>query len=378
MDKQLIKRFVILGAFLIILFGGIFGWRAIVAAKTQAAMADMGNPQVTVSAAPVRQTEWPSELQATASLQAVQGAMLTPQLAGMVTDIGFDSGAKVEKGQLLVQLNDATQRAQLQNDESALKLAKTKLAQQRTLYKHHNVSQLALQEAETAYTQARAAVSSDHATIAKLQVRAPFTGHLGLRQVSLGQYVDTSTSVVNLQQWNPIYAVFQIPQQQLARLATGQRVVLGVDGLKQAQFTGKLTAIGAQVESGTRNVRVQATLANPDGVLRPGMFGEVTVRTGQGRQVLAVPDSAITYNTYGSYVYVIAQGKQGLVAKEQNVQTGESRNGLTVVTRGLEAGERVVTSGQVKLHPGATVSVAPSTAASPTAASTTLAPGSSS
>lgn len=368
MDKQLIKRFVILGAFLIVLFGGIFGWRAIVAAKTQAAMASRGNPQVTVSAAPVRQAEWPSELQATASLQAVQGTMLTPQLAGMVTHILFDSGAEAEKGQLLVQLNDATQRAQLQNDESALKLAKTKLAQQRTLFKQHNTSQLALQEADTAYTQARAAVSSDHATIAKLQVRAPFTGHLGLRQVSLGQYVETTTPVVDLQQWNPIYAVFQVPQQQLAQLATGQQVVLSAAGLKQGNFVGKITAIGAQVQSGTRNVQVQATLSNPNDALRPGMYGEVTVNTGQARNVLAVPDSAITYNTYGEYVYVLQQAKNGLVAKQKNVQTGESRHGLTVVTRGLKANERVVTSGQVKLHSGAEVTIAPATASAPTAA----------
>ncbi|MGH8127343.1 MAG: efflux RND transporter periplasmic adaptor subunit [Gammaproteobacteria bacterium] len=368
MDKQLIKRFVILGVFLIVLFGAIFGWRSVVAAKTQAAMAKAGAPQVTVSAASVKQTNWASELQATASLQAVQGAMLTPQLAGMVTDIRFHSGTEVKKGQLLVQLNDSTQRAQLQNDESALKLGKIKLAQQRTLYKQHNASQLALQEADTTYTQAQAAVSSDRATIAKLQIRAPFAGHLGLRQVSLGQYVGTTTAVVNLQQWNPIYAVFQVPQQQLAQLATGQQVVLSAAGLKQENFTGKITAVGAQVQSGTRNVQVQATFANPDAALRPGMYGEVTVKTGQARKVLAVPDSAIVYNTYGSYVYVIAQGKQGLVAKEQNVQTGDSRNGLTIVARGLKANERVVTSGQVKLHSGAAVTIAPAAASTPNTA----------
>lgn len=375
MDKQLIKRFVILGAFLVVLFGGIFGWRAIVAAKTQAAMAKMGAPQVTVSVAPVRQIHWPAELQATATLQAIQGAMLTPQLAGMVTGLHFHSGTKVQQGQLLVQLNDANQRAQLKHDESALKLAEIELHQQRNLYREHNASKLALQQAQTTYTQARAAVSSDKATIAKLQVRAPFTGHLGLRQVSLGQYVDTSTPVVDLQQWNPIYAVFQVPQQQLSRLADGQKVVLDVSGIGGRDFTGKISAIGAQVESGTRNVQVQATFANPDSTLRPGMYGEATVKTGESRQVIAVPDSAVTYNTYGSYVYVIQQGKQGLVARQRNVQTGESRGGLTTVTRGLKAGERVVTAGQVKLHPGAAVSIAPGTAASAQPAAT-MAPGS--
>lgn len=364
MDKHLARRLVILVAFLVVLFGGIFGWRAFVASKIQAAMAKAASPEVTVSVAPVEKINWSGELQATASLQAVQGAMLTPQLAGMVTGIHFHSGTKVKKGQILVQLNDANQRAQLQHDESALKLAKTELGQQRSLYRQHNVSKLALQQAQTTYTQARAAVSSDHATIAKLQVRAPFTGHLGLRQVSLGQYLDTSTSVVDLQQWNPIYAVFQVPQQQLSQLSTGQKVGLSIAGLGNRTFTGKISAIGAQVEKGTRNVQVQATLDNPDYLLRPGMYGEATVKTGQSHQVLAVPDSAITYNTYGSYVYVIEQGKQGLVARERNVQIGESRNGLTIVTRGLKANERVVTAGQVKLHPGAAVSIAPGTAAS--------------
>lgn len=366
MDKHLAKRLGILALFLAVLFGGIFGWRAIVAAKVQQAMAKAaGSQRITVAATSVKRLDWPSELRATASLEAVQGTMLTPQLAGMVTAIDFHSGAKVRKGELLVQLNDATQRAQLQHDLSAMKLAKMELAQQRTLFEHHNTSRLALQQADTGYTQARSAVSSDRATIAKLQVRAPFTGHLGVRQVSLGQYVDTSTAVVDLQEWNPIYANFQIPQQQLSHLAPGQTVILQAAGIAGRTFTGKLTAIGAQVQSGTRNVDVQATFANSDDTLRPGMYGEVTIKTGRERKVLAVPDSAITYNTYGQYVYVVEQGKQGLVANERNIQSGESRNGLTVITRGLEAGERVVTAGQVKLHPGAAISVAPATEGSP-------------
>lgn len=359
-DKHLVRRLVILVAFLAILFGGIFGWHAFVSGKIKQAMAKAGQQRTTVSAQPVKQTNWPAELRATATLKAVQGAMLTPQLAGMVTSIHFHSGSKVKQGQLLVQLNDANQRAQLAHDQSALKLAKTELAQQRSLYKRHNVSQLSYQQAQTAYTQARAAVSADRATIAKLQVRAPFTGHLGLRQVSLGQYVATTTPVVDIQQWNPIHAVFQVPQQQLSRLQTGEQVLLSVAGLDGKTFTGKVSAIGAQVESGTRNVQVQATLDNPGFVLRPGMYGQVTVKTGKAQQVLAVPDSAITYNTYGSYVYIVEKGKNGLVAKERNVQTGESRNGLTVVTRGLKANEKVVTAGQVKLHPGAAVTLAPS------------------
>lgn len=358
MDKHLVKRFAILALFLVVLFGGIFGWRAVVSAKTAQAMAQASSMRPSVSVAPVRRIRWPAQIQATASLTAVQGAMLTPQLAGMVTAIRFHSGATVKKGELLVQLNDSNQRAQLANDESQLELAKIKLAQQRTLYRRHNTSELALQEADTAYTQARAAVSSDRATIAKLQVRAPFDGHLGLRQVSLGQYLATSTPVVDLQQWNPIHADFQVPQQQLARLSTGQKVALTVAGLEGKQFSGRLTAIGAKVQPGTRNIEVQATFANPDAVLRPGMYGEVTVRTGSGESVLVVPDSAITYNTYGEYVYVVAQGPHGPVAHEHNVHTGESRNGLTVVSRGVQAGERVVTAGQVKLHPGAPVTVA--------------------
>jgi len=372
MDKHLAKRLAILALFLIVLFGGVFGWRMIVAGKIKQAMAKMGHQAVTVAATTVKRTDWSAELHATASLQAVQGAMLTPQLAGMVTGLHLKSGEKVRKGQLLVQLNDSTQRAKLQNDESALELAKTKLAQQRTLYKQHNTSRLALQEADTAYTQARAAISSDRATIAKLQVRAPFTGHVGLRKVSLGQYVTPSTPVVNLQQWSPIYAEFQIPQQQMAQLSTGQTVALAVAGIDGRTFKGKLTAIGAQVQNGTRNVDVQATFANAGAVLRPGMYGEVTVRTGQRQKVLTVPDSAVTYNTYGEYVYVVKKENHGLVAKERNVKTGESRNGMTVVTRGLKAGERVVTQGQVKLHPGAMISLSKSGASS---AASAAAPG---
>ncbi len=357
MDKHLIRRLAILAVFLVILFGAIFGWRAIVAAKTEQALAAAPPQRIGVSAATAQRISWSSQLQATASLKAVQGVMLTPQLAGMVTGIHFHSGDAVEKGQLLVQLNDATQRAQLANDEAALQLVKIKLAQQRTLYKRHNTSQLNFQNAQTDYSQAQAALSSDRATIAKLQIRAPFAGHLGLRRVSLGQYVDTTMPVVDLQQWNPIYAEFQIPQQDLSKLKNGQKVALSVAGLAGRDFAGTLTAIGAQVQPGTRNVEVQATFDNPDGVLRPGMYGEITVETSQSRQVLTVPEAAITYNTYGSYVYVIEQGAQGLSAQQRIVQTGESRGGKTVVMGGLKAGERVVSAGQVKLHPGALVTI---------------------
>lgn len=360
MDKHLAKRLLILALFLLVLFGGIFGWREIVSAKAGRAMEQAARQRTSISVAAVRRIAWPAELQATASLQAVQGTLLTPQLAGMVTDIYFQSGEKVDKGDLLVQLNDANQRAQLRHDESALKLAKIELTQQHTLYAKHNTSQLALQQASTAYTQAQAAVSSDRATIAKLQIHAPFAGHLGLRRVSLGQYVDTTTAVVDLQQWNPIYANFQVPQQQLAQLATGQTVILSIAGIAGRTFTGKITAIGSRVRSGTRNIEVQATFANTDNSLLPGMYGEVTVRTGRRRSVLAVPDTAITYNTYGQYVYVVEQGKQGPVAEERHVKSGESRSGLTVVSRGLKAGERVVTAGQIKLHPGAAVTIVPS------------------
>ncbi|MGH8161518.1 MAG: efflux RND transporter periplasmic adaptor subunit [Gammaproteobacteria bacterium] len=357
MDKHLAKRLVILAIFLIVLFGAIFGWRAFVNIKAQQALAQAPPRRVSVSTAPVKRMPWASEIQATATLQAIQGTPLTPQLAGIVTHIYFHSGDAVKKGQLLVQLNDSTQRAQRAHDAASLKLAKIKLTQQRELYSRHNASQLAFNSAEATYTQAKAALSADNATIAKLQIRAPFAGHLGLREVSLGQYVATTTTVVDLQQWNPIHAEFQVPQQDLNRLGTGQTVVLEMPGLPGANFSGKLTAIGAKVQPGTRNVRLEATLSNPDGKLRPGMYGEITLKTGHAVQALTVPESAITYNTYGSYVYVVEKGPKGSFAKERHVTTGASRNGRTVVTQGVKAGEQVVVAGQVKLHSGALVTI---------------------
>jgi membrane fusion protein (multidrug efflux system) len=357
-DKSLARRLVILALFLIVLFGAIFGWRAFVDAQARAAKEAAPPPEVSVSVASVEKTRWPAELQATASLNAVQGTMLTPQIAGIVTAIHFHSGDKVKQGQLLVQFNDANERAQRKHDMSERRLAKIKYSQQRTLYHKHSTSQLNLQKAETDYAQAKAAVSADAATIAKLQIRAPFTGHLGLRQVSLGEYVDSSTSVVDLQQWKPIYVDFQVPQQQIGRLQTDQTVLLSVPGLDGA-FKGQLTAVGSKVQPGTRNVSVQATFANAEGKLRPGMYGSVTVKTGQARQVLTVPESAVTYNTYGSYVYVVEQARQGRVAKERHVKTGASRNGRAIVKQGVKVGDKVVTAGQVKLHSGARVKVVP-------------------
>lgn len=360
MDKTLLKRLIILALFLVVLFGGVFGWHAFVRKKIKQKAAAMAHQKVTVSVATATQTKWPSRIQATASLAAIQGVMLSPQLAGMVVGIHFHSGQQVKEGQLLVQLNDANQRAQLATDQAGLALAKANLARQKALYHEHNTSQLNYQQAQTTYEKEAAAVKSDKATIAKLQVRAPFAGHLGIRKISLGQYLSPSSQVVNLQQWSPIYANFQLPQTYVHRLKLGQPASLTVKGEAGHTHRGKVTAIGSQVNAQTRNVEVQATFPNEQNALRPGMYGMVSVTLGNERKELSVPETAVAYNTYGTYVYVIHKGKNGLVAKERLVKVGESRKGRTAILKGISAGATVVTTGQVKLYPGALVKISKS------------------
>ncbi|HYW02991.1 MAG TPA: efflux RND transporter periplasmic adaptor subunit [Gammaproteobacteria bacterium] len=354
---RLIRRIVMLVLFVVVVYGGVIGFHAFMMHKVQQAMAAKGPPTVTVSTAKAKTATWADRLTAVASLKAVQGTTLTAQTAGTVTGLHFHSGEKVNKGQLLVQLNDNVERAKLQADQARLVNARQELKRQRNLYRRKATSQSQLQSAEAAYSEAEAAIAGDKAALANLQVRAPFDGRLGIRQVSLGQYVSPGTGVVDIHQWNPMHVDFQVPQKDVSRIEKGDAVTLTVDALKDKTFKGKITSLASSLDSGTRNLSAQATVPNPKTVLRPGMYGEVEIDLGSSRKVVTVPRTAIAYNTYGDYVYVVVKGKQGPTAKERIVHTGEIRNGRVAITKGVKAGDEVVIAGQVKLRPGARVKV---------------------
>lgn len=357
---RLTRRLVILVLFVAVVYGGVIGFHTVTQHLFLKAMAAKGAPVVAVSTAPAKRQTWPEELSAVASLKAVQGTTLTAQSAGTVTGLHFHSGDQAKAGTLLVQLNNNVERARLRADEAKLVNARQEVKRQRNLFHRKATSQSQLQSAEAAYSEAQAAVQGDHAALDNLQVRAPFNGHLGIRQVSLGQYVSPGTSVVEIHQWNPMLVDFQVPQRQVGQIANGDALALTVDGLPGQTFRGHITSLASSLDSGTRNLAVQASVPNPKAVLRPGMYGEVRIRLGGSRTVVAVPRTAVTYNTYGKYVYVVEKTAKGLVAKERIISTGPIHHNMVAITKGVKPGDRVVIAGQVKLYPGAHVKIVPS------------------
>lgn len=354
---RLARRIIFMLVFVAVIYGSVIGFNRFMGAKILEAMASAPPPAVTVSVAQAKQQTWSNELQAVASLRSQQGTTLTSESSGTIIGLHFKSGETVKKGQLLVQINDNVARAQLAADQAKLLNAKQEIERQRKLFARQATSQASLQSAEAAYREAQAAVQADHAALSNLQVRAPFTGHLGIRDVSLGQYISPGTGIVDIQQWNPLRVSFNVPQRDLAKLAIGNAVDLSVDGLSGKSFTGRITAFGSAVDSSTRTIAIQAEVKNDKEELRPGMFGQATIRLSANTRVIAVPSTAITYNTYGEYVYVIKDSGKGKVAEQRIVQTGSARNGETAITRGVKADETVVIAGQVNLYPGARVKI---------------------
>jgi membrane fusion protein (multidrug efflux system) len=362
------RRLVIVGLFCLLVYGGVIGVNRYFTGMALAAMASMSAPTASVSVAEVQSQSWPEQIDAVGTLEARQGAQLTAQTSGIVTQVLFESGQTAEQGQLLVQLNDNQAKAQLAKDQAALENARFQMARQKKLIASKNTSQEAEQAADAAMREAQASVQADQAQLENLQIRAPFDGHLGLRSVSPGQYVTAGTGVVDLQQWNPLRLVFDIPQRQLPRIAIGDAVSLSINGYPDKRFQGKISAIGAALDDSTRSVRVEALIDNPDDLLRPGMFGQVQVRLANTLQVLAIPRTAITYNTYGEYLYLVEKGKDGDTVQQRLVKVGMQRGDLVQVTDGVKEGEQVVTSGQVKLYPGSHVKIVADPALSANAA----------
>lgn len=343
---------------LVVVFGAIFGGKSYAGHRAAVAAAHRSFPPVAVSAATARNESWSPDVSVVGSLEAVQGTEITAQIAGNVTGIAFRSGAPVRKGQLLVRLDDSTQLAQLHADAAKLQLARATLVRTQKLYAAHAASQLDLQTAEADDGTARAAVEGDKATLAKLDIVAPFSGVAGIREVSLGQYVSPGTSIVNLQSYDPLLLDFLLPQGSMGAIASGRDVAFTVDAYAGKAFDGRVTAIGSRVDPATRNVDVQATLANPQALLRPGMYGNVKLSLGQALHGVVVPDTAITYSTFGDIVYVVRHAAHDTpTAHQQVVQVREQRGASVMLASGVAAGETVVTAGQNKLHDGAPVAI---------------------
>ncbi len=319
-------------------------------------------PPEAVTTVMAREERWDETLQAIGSVEAVHGVVVSADLPGVVAKIAFDSGAYVEEGQVLVQLDTRQEQAQLRAAQAERDLAKVSLDRIRGLRERGVTSQAELDSAEARATSAEARVGEIRAAIDRKTIRAPFSGTLGIRQVNLGQYLQSGESVVPLQSLHPIYVNFSVPQQEVGHLAAGSPVTIRTDGAQAVTRPGRVTAIDSVIDVATRNVRVQATVPNQDGRLRPGMFVQTEVLLGTGSPTVAVPASSISYAPYGDSVFIVedVKGPDGSTyrgVRQQFVKLGGSRGDQVAIVSGVNPGEEVVTSGAFKLRNGAAVNV---------------------
>jgi len=325
------------------------------------AMIDQGKkfvpPPETVTAAAVRADSWEAALTAVGTLNAVQGVTLAADLAGKVVEIAFEAGTPVKKGDILLRQDTSSEEAQLPGAKAQVDLTRTNLERMSQLLAKNLISQSERDSALAAAEQAQAQADTIRATIEKKTIRAPFSGHLGIRQVNLGQMLREGDPIVTLQSLDPIYVDFTLPQQQLSLARLGLTVQVSTDALPGETLKGRITAINPLVDAETRQIRVQATVANRGNKLRPGMFVNVAVGLPARQKVLAIPATAVLYAPYGDSVFIIEDGadKKGKVLRQQFVRLGEKLGDLVAVTNGVKEGETVVSTGVFKLRNGQSV-----------------------
>ncbi|PWG62923.1 efflux RND transporter periplasmic adaptor subunit [Sediminicurvatus halobius] len=337
------------------IFGGIFGWKYYQQMQG-AGGGPSGLPTASVAATEVASEEWQGRRTAVGSLSAVDTVAVSTEVAGVIESISFDSGQAVEAGDLLVQLDAEVDRAELEGLRAQAELARIEFERAENLLPRRAISQSEFDQARAQLDNATAAVRTQQARIRQKAIRAPFTGLLGIRGVSVGEYLSPGTPIVELRQLAPIYADFSLPERFLPELEPGRTVEVEVNAYDEV-FRGEITAIDSGVDVGTRSISVRATLDNDDRRLRPGMFAQVAVLAPERREVMTIPRTAVSFNTYGDFTYRINETGDGLVAERVQIRTGESRNGYVEVLEGLEQGERVVAAGLVRVRDGQPVEI---------------------
>lgn len=320
-------------------------------------------PPETVTTAKVTSDTWEASLGSVGSLTAVQGVIVSAELAGKVVRITFEAGTPVKKGDILLRQDTTSEEAQLPGALSQVNLSRANLKRADQLFRDGIISQADHDTAVSNAAQAQALVDNIQATIAKKTIRAPFSGRLGIRQVNLGQILREGDPIVTLQALDPIYVDFSLPQQQLARVRLGQPVRVTGDALPGETVQGKITAISPQVDADTRNIKLQATLANHAERLRPGMFVNAAVGLPVRQKVLAIPATSVLYAPYRDSVFVVEAAKESkagaadLTLRQQFVRLGEKRGDFVEVTEGLSEGQTIVSTGVFKLRNGQSVVV---------------------
>jgi membrane fusion protein (multidrug efflux system) len=355
------RRMTIMLICVLVLFGGIFLYKAFLGWMIKKYMSSQSQV-ITVSATTLKYELWQPKLKASGSLRAVRGVNVTTELAAKVNTIYFTPGSVVTEGALLTQLNAASDIAQLRSLEANVELAKITYQRDKSQFTIQAVSKAILDADFANLKSLEAQVAQQAAIVAKKTIRAPFSGRLGVSMINPGQYINAGDPIVTLQQLDPIYVDFYLPQQELHQLKVGQLINLTVDTFPKKSFSGKITTINPIVDTQTRNVKVEATITNPSLELLPGMFASVEIYTGTPLNFLTLPQTAISFNPYGDIVFLINKEKSKtkknqtiLKVTQHFVTLGETRGDQVKILQGLKAGDQVVTSGQLKLKNGSEV-----------------------
>ncbi len=384
MNKRMMWMLVITA----VVFGGLFGMKWFGNKMMNQYFDNMSMPAAAVSAAKAESLSWRSTISGVGTVVASQGTRISSESGGLVAKVHFESGAQVKRGDLLVTLSAGSEQADLARLQSQATLAKSELSRLQRLYKLEAISKSELDRAETDFRATQSAADGQRAKLAQKQIRAPFSGQLGIRQVDVGQYLQAGETMVTLQQLDPVYIDFTLPEKDVLLVDVGQSVKVTLDGQNDRVFEGVVSAIEPQVDVQTRNFKVRANVANADRSLRPGQFARAEIALPTVRKVVAVPLTSVSYNPYGNSVYVIvkapkkaaAEGEKAaaekaedeLIVRRRFIKTGEARGDMVEVTEGVNAGDEVATSGLLKLQNDAKViinnTVMPPSSTNPTPA----------
>jgi multidrug efflux system membrane fusion protein len=361
---RMIRWFIIVGALLALLVFLLVGFNSFRATKIAEFFANNRPPPTPVTVAVAKSEVIPNLLTAVGDLAAVHQVNVTPDVSGRITDIMFTAGATVKAGSPLVQLFDAPDQGDLASFKAQAIGAQLALDRAKQLAARQFGPQSTVDAAQATYDQASAGIAKTEAIISQKMVRAPFDGELGVRHVEVGQYLTAGTQIVTLTDLSTLYANFTVTEKDSAALKVGQTVRIVVDAYRDRKFEGKITAIEPQIATDTRNIRVQATIENPEHILKPGMFTTTTVVLPDKPPVVTVPETAVDYTLYGDAVFLVTEkkaddGKTSLVVVRTFVVTGNRVGGRVEILSGVKPGDRVVAVGQIKLQSGAAVAISP-------------------
>jgi membrane fusion protein (multidrug efflux system) len=342
-----------------LLLGLIFGFNQLKTFMIKHFIAGMGLPPATVSTMVVETTAWQPKLSSVGNVRAYRGVDLSTEIGGLVQAVPIKSGMDVKEGELLIKLNDASDVAQLNSLKALADLAAVINERDRQQLEIQAISKNVFDTSKADAKSKQAQVEQQTALVAKKNLKAPFSGRVGIVVINPGQFVNPGDKLLTLQTLDPIFVDFNLPQGNAEQIQVGQEIVVTTDALKDVSFTGKITAVSPKVDTNTRNIQIEAQLANPDKKILPGMFANVNVKLGNEVKMLTLPQTAVTYNPYGSTVFIAKptgkkdkQGKPALEAQQVFVTTGPTRGDQVAILKGIEEGTTVVTSGQLKLKNG--------------------------